>query len=764
MLPSKKTILIILIASMIGSGACKRSQSSPADVQTISVKAKAAINLPQTPASIKEIEIQTFPGKNLSSPFVKSVSIFDGTDDVPLQSNENGHYIFLDFQKTNAVTAYYWANALARQFKSYLDSLKNESFPIASGSLTEIVPQTTIRFNSQLPSFLGLGGIEIRDKKISGSLHFGVMSNQSIDITVVAHEFSHVLKASLEAVGLTAKDPNIDQENFKETIDLLLSDKTVYQMLDEAYADFFALSLLDYPRFAEFISPEWKQDLNNLKKFPKDVVSERDGCEKIKKLFDVHIDAAAKEEFKKQCKLSSATLLDNRFTSQIFSSALWELRKSLGPEKATKLAMYGIFLMPIQDTLDAPMTALTRADKKLHGGQNEKLIRDIFSKRGIQDGVGKPRLAPGNLKVTEFSVEKSGNYSTGLDAYKSTPGTMTVGVANGNDMSQEALNIIQINFSDGLLEKPKVRSESLAENGHYSAIRFADFNNDGAQDVVAARYIGDEKNGVKFSKSSPVLYMKDGTTFKPVSWHSAEVGRCFSVEVADIDSDGFDDISVSCGDFYSGSKESTLIFRNRNGKFSATPDWTSEKHISYSHMWANMDADSALELIVATHDQGIKIYKKAQGLNFKLVYTFPIENVNKISSGDLDEDGKIDIALSLNPGGFVVYRNESTSALRFVKIWASPTDNLSSGKGAIAKFIKTSENATPSLLTGEWSGHVTIYESNKGVLSNIPSYVSSRRRTYTDAISISPSENFNGVVFSIFEPGEPLQFLKFLGQ
>ena len=68
---------------------------------------------------------------------------------------------------------------------------------------------------------------------------------------------------------------------------------------------------------------------------------------------------------------------------EIWSACLWELRGTLGRKAAEKLVIAHHFLLSRDAGFEDGANALITADKKLNQGANEKVIRDVFIRRGI---------------------------------------------------------------------------------------------------------------------------------------------------------------------------------------------------------------------------------------------------------------------------------------------------------------------------------------------------------------------------------------------
>jgi Zn-dependent metalloprotease len=68
---------------------------------------------------------------------------------------------------------------------------------------------------------------------------------------------------------------------------------------------------------------------------------------------------------------------------EIWSACLWEIRSALGVKTADTLVIAHHFLLTPRATFEDGANALITADKNLNKGRNEKVIRDVFVRRGI---------------------------------------------------------------------------------------------------------------------------------------------------------------------------------------------------------------------------------------------------------------------------------------------------------------------------------------------------------------------------------------------
>ena len=68
---------------------------------------------------------------------------------------------------------------------------------------------------------------------------------------------------------------------------------------------------------------------------------------------------------------------------EIWSACLWQIREAIGRTDGDKLVLAHHFLMKRDSSFADAVLALILADRNLYGGAHEKIIRDVFIRRGI---------------------------------------------------------------------------------------------------------------------------------------------------------------------------------------------------------------------------------------------------------------------------------------------------------------------------------------------------------------------------------------------
>lgn len=328
--------------------------------------------------------------------------------------------------------------------------------------------------------------------------------------------------------------------------------------------------------------------------------------------------------------------------------------------------------------------------------------------------------------LPDWESNPNGRYGTGLAAADlNGDGWVDYVVANGNDMARQPV-MVWLNRGDGTFNaNPDWTSEDVDFHGHCD---LADVDGDGILDLAVAVYLGaggfSEPGHVKLYRGQA-----GGTFSANPTWRSSDSFYCFSVSFGDIDMDGRPDLACATGDDYYSHPEARRVYRNIAGALETTPSWTStESEYSLDVTWADLNGDGALDLAFAGSSGPNRIYF-AQGGTLQRTAgwssTDASRYANTITSGDVDRDGWIDIAVADNnqlggTGKFKLYRNNAGS-IATTPTWQSNWG----GYGSHVSFIDIDEDGDLDLSTGAWWGPVRIYENVGGALGAAPAYVSS---------------------------------------
>lgn len=205
---------------------------------------------------------------------------------------------------------------------------------------------------------------------LKDDIRFGVYDNDldpALNADAIYHEYTHVIMESI----------------------FQLDDEGEAAAIREAYADYFACSLLHDPLYGEYPASSVHK-MPSRYDFPRDRLVARTTPQKT-----------ALRNLKNEKRYPQDLLYEGHRDSEILSGALWDLREALGPRMADKVIFEGYkalhklpdsfflggskgkyFLSPFFASI---RQSILRVDKELMGGVHQKTIQKIFDDRGIPE-------------------------------------------------------------------------------------------------------------------------------------------------------------------------------------------------------------------------------------------------------------------------------------------------------------------------------------------------------------------------------------------
>ncbi|HUT02966.1 MAG TPA: M36 family metallopeptidase [bacterium] len=230
------------------------------------------------------------------------------------------------------------------------------------------------------------------------SLGDGTLRDPAHDADIVMHEYGHAVVHNTASRDFSA------------------------QSLDEGYADYFTCSLHDDPLVGEWWMPPYLRNLDNDMVYPFDLVGE------------------------------------GHHDGQIWSGALWDIRKKYGADVADRIALgtlyyYGSETPSFLDARDAALDA----DEECFGSEHRNSIVEIFSKRGISD-----------VSIASWSIsEVEGNGDGVADPGETLDLSVQVRNLTGSMVSSSFIALQSdspfIEVTDGLTQLPIVQGHEKVQ-------------------------------------------------------------------------------------------------------------------------------------------------------------------------------------------------------------------------------------------------------------------------------------------------------------
>jgi enediyne biosynthesis protein E4 len=226
----------------------------------------------------------------------------------------------------------------------------------------------------------------------------------------------------------------------------------------------------------------------------------------------------------------------------------------------------------------------------------------------------------------------------------------------------------------------KITTGAIVNDGGWSyGCCWADFNNDGYQDLFVVNNQSSNKNNL--------LYMNNGNgTFTKVTTGIVvnDGGSSYGCTCADYDNDGFIDIFVA-----NYGENNFLYHNNGDGTFTkiTTGAIVSDGGNSTGCAWGDYDNDGYVDLFVCNRNQPNFLYHNNGNGTFTKVLTGAIVTNNSNSGGcawsDYDNDGYLDLFVAnAGPAADFLYHNNGNGT--FTQITTDPvvTDVLNSSGGS----------------------------------------------------------------------------------
>lgn len=256
-------------------------------------------------------------------------------------------------------------------------------------------------------------------------------------------------------------------------------------------------------------------------------------------------------------------------------------------------------------------------------------------------GDGKGGFLPGSKNLPQMKTFASRALVSGdLDG----DGRADLAAVSEAKFGQEyplPLGIMTCSFKDGvwIYRSPH---ETKGEGGFYAdQIVAGDVNGDGILDLAVASLV---------HYKTAIVWVGDGKGgFSPFNTGLPTGLHYLSVGLADMDGDGRDDLVACVGDIGKGTRSALKLFLSRGeGFFDASAGLPAE--VFYCVGTGDLDGDKIPEILVATADGGLRVFRSAGGawteIQQKGLPEKGLGRISRIFCVDVDGDGLRDIVVS----------------------------------------------------------------------------------------------------------------------
>jgi hypothetical protein len=309
-------------------------------------------------------------------------------------------------------------------------------------------------------------------------------------------------------------------------------------------------------------------------------------------------------------------------------------------------------------------------------------------------------------------------------------GAMDLVIANGNDIRRQPV-VAYRNAGDGTF--PAAPTWSSADIDYHGHLDVGDVDGDGWPDLAVAVFLGPSGFG---DPGRAKLYLNDGqgNLGATPAWTSADRFMAFRVALGDVDLDGDLDLAVATGEPYYGPADFDRVYLNRGGSFPPTPDWTSAtRTVSMDLRFCDVDADGDLDLAFAGAGGANRLHFNQGGVLQAAAAWVSTDNggrhnSNTLAFGDVDGDGRPDLAVSDNSqlgggrGTFRVYRNLGTT-LGTTPWWESA--RFANGYTSGCLFLDYDLDGDLDLVGGGWWTPTAVFRNDAGQLGTSPAWQTS---------------------------------------
>lgn len=271
-------------------------------------------------------------------------------------------------------------------------------------------------------------------------------------------------------------------------------------------------------------------------------------------------------------------------------------------------------------------------------GNAERYANSIF----LNDGKGSFTSAPG---FQPFHGSTESLASGDIDG----DGRMDLIMAGNMGKNDGEHHILQ-NQGNGIFQETARLGKWLVAIRNFA---FADINGDYSLDLLTAGYGG-----------SNYYFLNDGNGFFLNNMHSLFTASGGGLCTGDLDGD-YDVDAVGIRNFTDGSSEMILLHNNGKTGFSQS-QIAKMSGIQNDIQLGDIDGDGSLDIVMASGDNNpeLTLFRNNGKGEFlkEIAIHQPNANFSRLSLGDMDGDGDIDVVVSKNNGLNCIYFNQTQQA------------------------------------------------------------------------------------------------------
>lgn len=286
-------------------------------------------------------------------------------------------------------------------------------------------------------------------------------------------------------------------------------------------------------------------------------------------------------------------------------------------------------------------------------------------------------------KITTGPITANGGYTQGASwGDYNNDGYQDLIVNNGSRFNYLNVNFLYLNDGNGGFTR--IINTLSAETANFSGGCWGDYDNDGDLDYFAPTFDGTPgyNNNRLFRNNGDGSFSKINST--PVN----ETGDSAGGTWVDIDNDGDLDLFV-----INDVTPENYLYQNDNGVFTKITSSiiTNNPVQCISGSWGDIDNNGGMDLFVCNIlGENNSLYLNDGNGNFTKVTEGEIVNDGKFaingSWGDYNNDGSLDLFVSVRDGRDLLYRNNGDGTFERITSGAIVNDSLTSGSNGWGDF------------------------------------------------------------------------------